>query len=178
MRRAYPILLAVLLGTSSRAGDCPTPKPLTCEQLLTKAEQRHCLPKETATAVPCAAVPCAPAPVTVNCPECKPVVHTEYVSVPVPAIVPTPTGKVLFGGGPIYNAGWGLAAVVGYQWGNGWQFIGGPNYIKHDDYAGSVTNCTLDSGLASTNHCGCVTLPYSVSGRSPWGGQLLLIKAF
>jgi hypothetical protein len=173
---AVIIILALMYCGKARAADCPTPKPLTCDQLLAKAEQRHCLltiPKETATA------PCVPAPVTVNCPACKPVVQTEYVSVPVTSIAPAPKGRALFGGGPIYNAGWGLAAVAGYQWANGWQLIGGPNYIAHDDYAGSVTNCTPDDdGRYAPSHCGCVTLPYAVSGRSPWGGQLLIIKAF
>ncbi len=184
MRIAVCLFVAIAFGSALAEDVCPQgcikpPAKLTCEQLLTKAKQRNCvLPKETAAvpvAAPCTHSPCPPAQVTVNCPECKPQI-VDRVS--IVETTPKQHGKALFGGGALYNAGWGATIVGGYQWGNGWQLIGGPNYIKHDDYNGSATNCTPDTDLYSTSHCGCATLPYSVPGRDPWGGTIMVIKAF
>ena len=172
MRRVV-LALSLLAGASAFAGDCPTPKQLTCEQLLAKAGQRHCFPKETATAVPCAAVPCASSPCTsVPCQSvpCQP--QTVERIVPIPAPPPVPHGNWFAGAGPLYSRGWGAEAVVGYKWASGWALMAGPTWVNHDPYSGTVTNCNDDSrGF----HCNCATLPYSASPGSSWGGTALLL---
>ena len=170
-----PILLtlALLAGSPVFAGDCPTPKPLTCPQLLAKAEQRHCLPTpQTETAVPCAAVPCAAVP-------CVPSIVTREVTVPGPervvtvtnVVVAPPVGHWLLGGGPVYSHGLGVTAVAGYRWPNQWELLIGPTYIPQDSIEG------YEIGYKSKCEKGTVFVP-PVDAPHPWGAQALVVYAF
>jgi len=174
-------LAAVLLaGGDAHATDCPPPKPLTCEQLLSKAEQRHCFPQKAAATpvvvAPCAHPPCPPPLITVNCPECKPVTVEKYTVIEKE---PVSRGNWFAGAGPIYVDAWGASAAVGYRWANGWAFMAGPTWLDRESYSGSATNCRNTGGGGPGSHgCPCVTLPYSVEPGSAWGANAMLIYNF
>lgn len=170
--KAAIIVLAALTAMSALAADCPTPKLLTCEQLLTKAKQRNCLPKEKETVVPCAIVPCISSPcISVPCQTvpCTPQIVEKIV--PISVKPPVPRGNWFAGAGPLYSRGWGVEAVAGYKWANGWMVMGGPTWINHDPYGGTVTNC----GKSKCQNRNCTTLPYSVAPGSSWGGTALVL---
>lgn len=143
-------------------------------------EQRHCYPQTAATTpavvAPCAHAPCPAPNVTVNCPEAKPVIQEKYIIKDAP--VPVPRGNFFAGAGPLYSAGWGGEAAVGYRWANGWMLMAGPTYVPHDSYASAATNCRAGGNGLETHGCPCVTLPYSVDARSAWGGTALLLYNF
>ena len=167
-------MFALLLAAAAVV-NCPPPPKLSCEQLKEKIAQR--CPKETATAavgfavVPCAHPPCPP--ITVNCPECKPVTVEKYTVIEKE---PVSRGNWFAGAGPLYIDAWGATAAVGYKWSNGWMLMGGPTWLDRESYSGSATNCRNAGGGGPGSHgCPCVTLPYSVQPGSAWGAQALIL---
>ena len=183
------LAVVALVGSPLFAGDCPTPKPLNCKRLHTLAQQRHCLEAKTEAApvaAPCKAEPCIHTDcLPVNClpVDCTPTEKVVTAFLPAPA--PAPHGEWLAGGGPLYQAGWGLQAVVGYKFASGWQLMGGPNWVRHDATHG-VIPCAPSNGHDSHNKGGdhdshggaCAPIGYSVPAASPWGGTVLLTHGF
>ena len=172
--KSVVIASCLLAFVSVHAADCPTPKPLTREQLKAKMEQR-CIPEPEKVCPP--PVECPP-PTVITVPG--PVERTIiYEDVPV---YPPAKGHILFGGGPVYFHGLGVTAVAGYQFKNRLQVLAGPMYVPQNGtagYKGSVTNCDNERGGGHDSHC--ATLPYSVPGTSAktaWGGQLLVVYGF
>ena len=164
------ILLCVIGFVVANAADCPTPKPLTCEQLKTKMDQR-CPTEPKATPCP-PQHECQPCVVCQPCPTPLPpkeIVIRERYEVLVPE---APKGHWLAGAGPVYFHGVGLTAGGGYEWKNGWMIFGGPMYVPQNDippYYGEVKPKK-----------GC-PVPFVAPGNEaphPWGGQVLVIKAF
>lgn len=178
MKAAWLIPLLLVFPVHAADQKCPTSKPLTCEQLLTKAKQRHCLEDKTAaaipvaapcTAVPCTSVPCGP----VACIPGPPTVVTAFIP-----SQPVPRGNWFAGGGAVYNAGWGLQAVGGYKWSSGWSLMVGPNWIDHSGSSGSVYGCFGEDRHHGGHDDDCGYLPYSVPARSEWGGTAMLLYNF
>ena len=167
------------------AGDCPNPKPLSCDRILQLKELR-CPPDAPCPInIPCPVATVCP-PIT-TCPDCPtpitPLPIIEYIFQDAP--MPKPVGHPLFGGGPVYFHGLGLTAVAGYQFTNGWQIIGGPMWVPQNSIApnsGTTYGCVDDD--SKHGHHGdydCMTLPYTVPGKNakdPWGAQILVIYAF
>lgn len=179
--RLVTIGFAMFTSFAVMAGDCPTPKPLSCDRILQLKELR-CPPD-----APCLTVVCPPIVTCPDCPNC-PITPTpeptiKYIFQDAP--MPKPVGHPLFGGGPVYFHGMGLTAVAGYQFTNGWQILGGPMWIPQNSVApsnGSVHGCIDDDDYTKNNGShDCITLPYTIPGQNakhPWGAQVLAVYAF
>ena len=177
--RALAAVVALLLTSAAFAADpCPPeckPKSLTCEQRIARAKAAGCaMPVETKIVDHE-----VPVPFPVPGPE-KTVI--QRVEVPGPertVLVEVPAqeaGHWLVGGGPLYNAAWGVQAVAGYQWANGWQFLAGPTWTAHEGYSGNATNCR--GNAINGGGCPCVTLPYHIPEPAHLGGTALLLYRF
>lgn len=165
MKAAW-LLTAVFLAAPALATDCPTPKPLTCEQLRARIKSRHC---SLDALCPNAGAVAPSAPAEAKAPPCTPTVETKYVTVETAAAA-VPRGNWLAGGGALYQTGWGLQGFAGYQWANGVQFLIGPNYVPHSDHTG-VTGCPTDGIVDHDTHC----VTYNSPGASSWGGAAVVI---
>ena len=180
MRFPFALIAALYVYGAVAASDCPTPKPLTCEQLRAKEAQR-CPPGEPCkpvivdhvVQVPVACPPPPPLPV---CPPAAEKVVEKTVTLTVPA---PPKGHPLFGGGAIWHNGWGITALAGYQFKSGWQILAGPAYIKGHDSNGEAVGCFNPPGNGGIAWPGCcLVVPYHVAAPQPLAGQLLVVYAF
>ena len=174
------------------ADPCPPeckPKSPTCEQRIARAKAAGCaMPVETKIVdhrveIPgnCSEIPKSSCPPSVTVPGPEKTV-IQRVEVPGPertVLVEVPaqeSGHWLVGGGPLYNAAWGVQAVAGYQWANGWQFLAGPTWTAHEGYSGNATNCR--GNAINGGGCPCVTLPYHIPEPAHLGGTALLLYRF
>lgn len=177
---AVAVLLSIVASAPVLAADCPPPKPLTCAQIESLYERRHCGPPREP--VPCAPVPCAPVP-------CEPVTVTERVEVEVP--VPVPSDPIVVfapqrggwyaGGGLTYTERLGLTAVAGYRFPRGVMLLAGPTWTPDDDTPDvtvtGVGSVNAPPGWIRNGKASDCRWSYTIRGRDEraWGAQLLAV---
>lgn len=171
MRLIVPLLVASW-AVLAIGGDCPPPKPLTCERLDEIYVAKHCGPPRCSP-VPCDSISCNPETCEnwPSCPQpvaCQPSVVVERVEVPVyadpPVVAVRERGRWLIGGGPVYSNGLGATLLTGYRWPSGMTLLGGPTWLPESD---------VD---ARTCRVGCVTcrVPGERIGGGP-GAQVVAL---
>ena len=174
--RALAAVVALLLTSAAFAADpCPPeckPKSPTCAERQARFTKNCPVPVETKIVDHEVPVPFpVPGPEkivtrTVDVPGPERIVQVE-----VPA---KETGHWLVGGGPLWNDGWGVTAVGGYQWSTGWQIVLGPTWTAHEGHNGAVNTC---SGY-SFHGCENQAIPYHIPEPAHLGGSALILYRF
>lgn len=162
-------LLTFSIATAVSAGECPTPKPLSCERLK-QLEAKRC-PAETSSNVKiidhylpakdCSSVPCTP--VDCNAVPCLPVACSDE---PEPYSDPTPKINLEYlisGGVDIekgLNPGWNVtgAIFIPVRYGS-LAVLAGEHWLKRDEFD-------------ATCRIGCKTCNTTAPAGSPWRTQI------
>src|SRR6185436_2710039 len=136
--RAAWLLTASMLCVPVLAGDCPP----GCAETKATVTKKPVAKKKPAPVVAAKPVPGPAGPKGEPGPpgpkgdkgEPGATVQTFHVET-----TPARHGDWYAGGGAIYQDGWGLQGVVGYEWSNGLMLLAGPNWVDHSARNGTVT---------------------------------------
>lgn len=167
------IAFAAFVSFATYAGDCPAPKPLTCDQLASKMEAR--CPKGYIKEFPDCTCPKCPEPTTkiveVGIPGPKVEVPGPTTIIYMDPPTPKPEGHPFVAFGPAYFHGLGLTVAGGYDFPNGWGLMGQAMYIPQND----------DADFDGVARKGCTRIPFTVPGedaKHSWGGAVLAKYTF